>query len=309
MNTNFFSLLVTTVSATLVLPVSAQNGPQDLGVEPSLIEQQMQLEMGATQVLKKLTDLTLIEVKAADDEEWDMVRRLERDRQNQSVDAMIQRMVLELQTEGSPANKPDRNPQGVRDRRPTPDQHRRMNESPSRITESSDRQRPSWSIGLVVEPLEPFMREHLSLESGTGVKITRVLDGSPAAKSGIRLNGIIFKAGGRKISSLEDLKTSVEKAGKEGKPLELGWIQKGKRRIVVLHPYGPPRPEQIQRTDKPVNPAMVGLERRMMEMMKRLDRQQKEIEALRQQVKELKPQRMMRTRRPSTEASPNPRSR
>lgn len=288
MKTKLLSLLVT---AAVVVPLSAQNGPQDLGIEPSLIEQQMRGDIQTKQALAKLRDLTLVPGKAHDDrdEDWDIVRRLERARQDQSEDAMIQRMLRELYSEAPQADKPDRNSQEMKAHDQAPNS-----------------QRPTWFIGLNVEPLEPFIQEHLALESEVGVKVTRVLKGSPAAKLGIRLNDIIFKAGGKNISSLEDLKTAVERAGRGGKPLELEWIQKGKRKTASLQPKGPPQPKQIKSND---NPAKTGIERRMLEMSKQLDRQQQEIEALRRQVGELRRQRMMRNQRPGNEDDPKPRSR
>lgn len=153
---------------------------------------------------------------------------------------------------------------------------------------------PSWKIGLLVEPVAPFIREHLGLEKDEGVRVVHVADGSPAARIGLEVNDIIVTAGDRKISNLDDLKEVVERAGREGQQFKLGWIHKGERKGAQLRPDGPPpqverkkdkRERDEQAGDAPMRPAMM---RRMEEMARRMEQQQRQIEELRREIEKLK---------------------
>jgi hypothetical protein len=133
---------------------------------------------------------------------------------------------------------------------------------------------PRWFVGLMVEPLPPFLREHLGLDADTGVRVSRVLPESPAARTGIQPNDIVTAANGRKIASLPDLKDAVEAAGKDAKPLKIEWLHRGQPKSAELQPKdlapepqaGTP-PEGIQQ---------------------QLDRQQREIDELRKEVRRLR---------------------
>jgi hypothetical protein len=153
---------------------------------------------------------------------------------------------------------------------------------------------PTWKIGLVAEPVAPFIREHLGLEKNEGVRVVQVADGSPAARIGLEVNDIIVVAGDKKISNLEELKEVVERAGREGQPFKLSWIHKGERKGAQLRPDGPPpqverKRDKVERDERagdvPPRPAMM---RRMEEMARQMERQQREIEQLRREIEKLK---------------------
>jgi len=140
-----------------------------------------------------------------------------------------------------------------------------------------------WLVGVVVNPIEPALRSHFDLPEGTGVIVESVMRGSPAAEAGIKTKDLIVTADGRKVSSLEDLRAAVEKAGSEGKAMKLDVIQRGKRSVVEVKPRGPEAPAAKAERREP-GPAM----RPMMEIQRRLDQQQREIEALRREIRELR---------------------
>lgn len=144
-------------------------------------------------------------------------------------------------------------------------------------------QPPRWLVGLVVKPLDPSLRAHFDLPEGAGVVVESVMQGGPAAETGIKRDDIIVTANGHKISTLEALKAEVEKAGSEGKALDLELIQRGKRSVVKLTPRGPDALAGKSERKGP-GPAM----RPMMEIQRRLDQQQREIEALKREVRELR---------------------
>jgi hypothetical protein len=139
-----------------------------------------------------------------------------------------------------------------------------------------------WMIGLLVEPVPPFLREHFRLEKDAGVRVTMVAPDSPAARAGIQVNDIVHAAGGKKVGSLEQLREVVARSGRTGEPLTISWIHQGQRREAEIRPparsigksperESPPRPEQ-----------------RMEEMAKQLDAQQQQIAELRRELRQLR---------------------
>jgi hypothetical protein len=142
---------------------------------------------------------------------------------------------------------------------------------------------PRWLVGLVVKPLAPEIRPHFDLPEGVGVIVESVMPGGSAAMAGIKRNDIVVTANGRGISSLEELKGAVEESGSEGKAVNLEVIQRGKRNVVEVAPLGP---EPSAREPGAGKPAFAN--RPMMELQRRLDRQQQEIEELRREVRQLR---------------------
>ena len=143
-------------------------------------------------------------------------------------------------------------------------------------------QPPRWLVGLVVKPLDPALRAHFDLPEGAGVVVESVMRGGPAAEAGIKQNDIVLTANGRKTSTLEALKAEVEKSGSEGKPMNLEVIQRGKKVVVKLTPRGP---DALTGKAEGKDPAAT---RPMIEIQRRLDQQQRAIEALRREVRELR---------------------
>lgn len=154
---------------------------------------------------------------------------------------------------------------------PTPGQQPGLQES---------RQSP-WLIGISVTPIEPFVRSHLGLEEGVGARVSMVADGSPAAQAGVVIDDIVISADGQKVSDLEGLKAAVEKSAKENRPVSLELLHQGQRKTLAIVPRGP-KPEQ-EATPQPQDP-----ERRQNNLVRRLNRQEKLIEELRQEVTKLR---------------------
>lgn len=147
---------------------------------------------------------------------------------------------------------------------------------------------PTWRIGVMVEPLDPFVRMHLGLPDDAGVRVSEVAGGNPAAEAGIEVNDIIVVAGDRKIGSLDALREVVERSGKEGRPVMLQVIHKGERKPVVVQPLGP-KPERDRDEARP-QPERGDQGRPFFEMQRRLDRQEKMIQELRSELKKLRKQ-------------------
>ena len=138
-----------------------------------------------------------------------------------------------------------------------------------------------WLIGISVAPLEPFVRAHLGLEEGVGARVSLVAENTPAAEAGIVVDDIVISADGQKISGLEELKTAVEKSGKEGRPVSLEILHQGQRKTLSIVPRGPkPEPEVKPQAQEP--------ERRQNNLARRLNRQEKLVKELRQEIAELR---------------------
>ncbi|WP_193211417.1 PDZ domain-containing protein [Luteolibacter marinus] len=154
---------------------------------------------------------------------------------------------------------------------------------------------PPWVIGLAVQGLDPFMRSHLSLPEHIGVRVIRVMPGAPAAAAGVQEDDILLSANEVGLSSMNGLKEQVEKAGKEGRPLKLEFIRKGKRDTLVIQPRDPESPPLVDAPPAAREPNPV--ERRLAGLQKRLEQQQHQIEELRRQVQELRAQQNPRQKR------------
>ena len=145
---------------------------------------------------------------------------------------------------------------------------------------------PQWRIGVMVEPLDPFVRMHLGLPEDAGVRVSHVQEGEPAAQAGIEENDIIVVAGDSKINNLEGLREVVARSGKEGRPVILHVIHKGERKPVKVIPLGP-KPEQ----DSDARPQPERDQGRpFVELQRRLDHQDKMIQELRAELKKLRKQ-------------------
>lgn len=190
------------------------------------------------------------------------------------------------------------------DRVPAEARERMMREARERMkqtTKQPDAAVKPWRIGLMVDPVDATLRNHLDLPEKTGVIVTQCLDGGPAAKAGIKKNDVILAVNGRPVGSIEPLRDSVNESAKTGKELRLSTLQKGQRREVVIKPDMPkpaverPRMANPAPMQNPATEAMVREHQQMVrrmaeqskELMGRLEKQQNEVNRLRQQVEEL----------------------
>lgn len=177
---------------------------------------------------------------------------------------------------------------------------RPMREAGERLTQA---QQKPWRIGLMVNPVDPTLRSHLDLPENSAVIVTECREGMPAHKVGIRQNDIIVSVNGRPAGSIEPLAAAVEASAQSGEPLRLGILHKGQRREVVIKPDLPkPMPQngmtERKPSDRAIFPDMPGVMRMQEQMMRRvteqhnqwagrLERQEKELTRLRQEVEEL----------------------
>lgn len=120
---------------------------------------------------------------------------------------------------------------------------RTMRQAGERLPSKSTADVPKpWRIGLMVEPIDASLRDHLDIPEKSGVVVTKSLENGPADKAGIKKKDIILSVNGQAVDSIEPLRESVEAAAKNGKDLRLSVMSKGVRREVVIQPDRPPMP-------------------------------------------------------------------
>jgi serine protease Do len=68
-------------------------------------------------------------------------------------------------------------------------------------------------LGVLAEPLTAERREQLAVTAEHGVVVTHVLPGSPAATAGLQRDDVITRVGAAEVSTQEQLRDAVHKAG------------------------------------------------------------------------------------------------
>lgn len=253
------SFLLLIATAALAAPLAAQNeGPGNDLIE--LFEKSQREGASDEELMKLLENKPLIDLRGP---EFREVTPEELQREKDAVDDMIRRLKRNAEPGDAGGSKDEARQIPEPELMPPP---------PSR-----------WLVGLVVKPLNPALRSHFDLPDGAGVLVESVMRGGPAAKAGIKQNDIVVTADGRKISSLEELKSAVEKTGSEGKTMHVEVIQRGRKRVVEVVPLGP---ESLSGGGTEVKPGPAN--RPMIRIERQLDRQQREIEALRREIRELR---------------------
>ena len=168
-----------------------------------------------------------------------------------------------------------------------------------RTRDSADVQ---WRIGVMVDPLDDLLRQHLQLPEGMGVVADRVVEGSPAARAGLKAGDIILSAGKKPVGDLDTLKEAVAASAKSGKPLVLWVLQNGKKQEIKITPPVRPNPrdrrqpaaDRDQDRQPQVREGGQGIERMaraLREMREQLERQGKAIERLEKRMNEMGGQR------------------
>lgn len=152
---------------------------------------------------------------------------------------------------------------------------------------------PQWQLGVMAVPVEPVLRMHLELPEGSGLRVSKVIEGSPAAKAGIVENDIIVAAGDQKIDSLESLRGVVQKIKIADNSLVLEVIHKGKSNSVKITKTFPPENPETHRDNPEKRPfAEMGMlmqqqNRRYEEMRGALKEMRQQLEKQQLQIREL----------------------
>jgi serine protease Do len=97
------------------------------------------------------------------------------------------------------------------------------------------------SLGVSVQNVTPEMAKGLGLKKDTGVVVTRVEAGSPAAEAGIQRGDVIQEVNRTPVKNVEDFVQKVEKA--KGQESVLLFIQRGQWNLYAAVIPGPPGPK------------------------------------------------------------------
>jgi serine protease Do len=87
------------------------------------------------------------------------------------------------------------------------------------------------SLGITVQNLTPDIAKRLGLKKETGVVVTRVEPGSPAANAGIQTGDVIQQVNRKPVSNVEDFAQNVEKAKEQDNVLLL--LQRGQNSLFA----------------------------------------------------------------------------
>lgn len=101
-------------------------------------------------------------------------------------------------------------------------------EKPSKPTKV-DPKRP-W-LGVSLRPLTETERTQLGLEAGVGLLIDSVVEGSPAAKGGLKTNDVLVSWNGTALKSIDQIKEGMGKA-KVGQMLKLEVVRRGGKKSL-----------------------------------------------------------------------------
>ena len=112
-----------------------------------------------------------------------------------------------------------------------------------------DRARPTlalhWGgayLGVELVNLNEPLRAHFGVPEGSGVLVSNVVDGSPAARAGVQVGDIITRFDGEDVTSSRKLTTMVRKA-EAGDPADLEVWRDGKVETVSTTLDERPRPD------------------------------------------------------------------
>jgi serine protease Do len=86
-------------------------------------------------------------------------------------------------------------------------------------------------LGITVQNLTPEMARSLRLKTDTGVVVTGVEPGSPAANAGIQTGDVIREVNRKTVKDVNDLREKVEQAKDQSNILLL--VQRGQNNLFA----------------------------------------------------------------------------
>ena len=111
------------------------------------------------------------------------------------------------------------------------DRQVKLGEMEEKGVEVSKASPPHKSLGIAVQNLTPEIAKGLGLKRETGVVVTRVEPGSPAADAGIQTGDVIQEVNRKSVKNVEDFVQKVEKA--KGQENVLLLIQRGQNNLFA----------------------------------------------------------------------------
>ena len=109
-----------------------------------------------------------------------------------------------------------------------------------RIAWSDDRYR----IGVTLSEADDTLRSHLKLAAGEGLVVTDVVDGSPAAKMGVKLHDVLIELDGKRLTSVEAINSQIQEIKEKTVLLKL--LRSGQEVTCQIAPKKSSEPAQAQ---------------------------------------------------------------
>ncbi|MFM8890426.1 MAG: S1C family serine protease [Planctomycetia bacterium] len=95
--------------------------------------------------------------------------------------------------------------------------------------------RPPAYLGVTTGAVPDEVRAHLELPEDAGLVVTKVVEGSPAAKAGLEPHDILLEFDGQEVGSPLEFAEMVERA-EVGRRITLSIVRRGKKRQVHIVP-------------------------------------------------------------------------
>lgn len=139
---------------------------------------------------------------------------------------------------------------------------------------------PVW-IGAMCLPADATLRVQLGLADGVGLVVARVMPGSPADTSGLKVHDVVAAIDGRPAADVAGLMKAVDEAGAAGLKLEI--IRVGKKQTLAVVPSERPTDDVLAQSGLAL-PRSAGTETQLRE--EHVRRLQEQIDKLRGRLPE-----------------------
>ena len=91
-----------------------------------------------------------------------------------------------------------------------------------------------YRIGVTLSEADDTLRSHLKLAAGEGLVVTEVVDGSPAAKMGVKQHDLLIEMDGKRLSSVEAVNAQIQE--KQEKTVLLKLLRSGQEVTCQITP-------------------------------------------------------------------------
>lgn len=110
---------------------------------------------------------------------------------------------------------------------------------------------PELYIGTPVNPLDETFRAHIEgIPAGTGLIVGEIVEGSPAAKAGLKSGDILLSFDSQPVPDADTLRAKIRAKGPHPAKLEI--LRAGKPQVVTVTPEAR-KPEPAQATSRSLN--------------------------------------------------------
>jgi hypothetical protein len=104
-----------------------------------------------------------------------------------------------------------------------------------RADENQEPAAPTYWLGIQGQPVsDPLLRTHLQLAADVGVVVENIVEGSPAAKAGLRVHDIMIAVNGEPLTGMAMLQQAV--VASKGKAIDLNVLRLAKEHSIEVMP-------------------------------------------------------------------------